>query len=359
MSAPLAAPPGRLHRRAPRREARRRSRRVVVLATAALLVLLLAVLACSIAVGAREVPVLDVLRAELGAPLAVDPDERYIVLSMRVPRSLIGLAVGAALGVAGALVQALTRNPLADTGILGVDAGAAFSITVGIALTGVVSISGYAWFAFAGALVTTVAVHLIGATGRSGPDPLCLVLAGLALGAVLSGITGMVTLADPDTFDAMRSWTVGTLENRGTAHLLPMLPYLGAGGLLALVCAGSLNALALGDEVATSHGVPVRAVRIAAIAAITLLAGSAVAICGPIGFVGLMVPHVIRWCVGPDQARLLPLSALGGAVLLLAADVLGRVLVAPAEMPAGVVTAFVGAPVLIVLVRARRRLSGL
>ena len=359
MSTATTAAPGRPHRGAPARPARRRGRRAVGLTAAALVVLLLLAVACSIAVGAREVAVLDVLRAELGVELVVDPDERYIVLSMRVPRSLTALAVGAALGVAGALVQALTRNPLADTGILGVDAGAAFSVTLGIALTGVVGISGYAWFAFAGALLTTVAVHLIGATGRSGPDPLRLVLAGLALGAVLSGITGMVTLADPDTFDAMRSWTVGTLENRGTAHLLPMLPYLGLGGLLALACAGSLNALALGDEVAIAHGVPVRAVRVAVIAAITLLAGSAVALCGPIGFVGLMVPHVIRWCVGPDQVRLLPLSALGGAVLLLAADVLGRVLVAPAEMPAGVVTAFVGAPVLIVLVRARRRLSGL
>lgn len=334
-----------------------RPHRVRVLVAILLPVLIMLSCLLSLATGARDVEVGRVLWSLVDSSVEQDLDAAYIVWSLRLPRTGVAVAVGAALAVAGALVQALTRNPLADTGILGVDAGAALAVTLGVALLSVQGISAYAWFAFAGAMITTVAVYLIG--GRLGADPMRLVLAGLALGAVISGVTGMLTLSDPNTFDAMRSWLVGSLENRDFSHLVPLLPYLAVGLVLALVVTGSLNALALGDDLAASHGVRVLRVRILVITAITFLAGTATAICGPIGFVGLMVPHVIRWIVGPDQRWVISLSALGGAVLLVCADIVGRVLVAPAEMPAGVVTAFVGAPILIILIRTRRRVSGL
>lgn len=337
---------------------RHRAGTVRVLTALVLLVLAVAASLVSIAVGTKGLPLIDVVRLLLDPSASVpDPDAAYIVHDLRLPRTAVALAVGAALAVAGALVQALTRNPLADTGILGVDAGAALAVTLGVAWFSIHGIAGYAWCAYAGALVTTVAVYLIG--GRLGADPMRLVLAGLALGAVISGITGMLTLSNPDTFDSMRHWLVGSLENRDLAHIVPLLPHLAIGLAVAVAVTPSLNAIALGDDLAASHGVKVLRVRILVISAITLLAGTATAVCGPIGFVGLMVPHVVRWIVGPDQRWVVPLSAIAGATMLVLSDVLGRVIVAPAEMPAGVVTAFVGAPVLIILIRGRRRVSGL
>lgn len=329
-----------------------------VLTAVVLVALLTLVGVASVAVGAKDLALGDVVRLLVDADAAVaDPDASYIVRDLRLPRTLVAVAVGAALAVAGALVQALTRNPLADTGILGVDAGAAFAVTLGVAFLGVNGITGYAWSAFCGALVMTIAVYLVG--GRLGADPMRLVLAGLALGAVISGVTGMLTLGNPDAFDSMRHWLVGTLENRNLDHLVPLLPYLLVALVIAVSVTPSLNALALGDDLAHSHGVRVLRVRLLVVSAITLLSGTATAVYGPIGFGGLMVPHVIRWIVGPDQRWIVPLSALAGGVLLTSADVVGRVLVSPAEMPAGVVTAFVGAPVLIVLIRTRKRVSGL
>ncbi|MFF2083702.1 iron chelate uptake ABC transporter family permease subunit [Nocardia sp. NPDC058176] len=320
-----------------------------------LLAALVLAVTLSLAVGANPLPldlVIDTLRG------AGTDEARYIVNELRIPRTLTGIVAGAALGVAGALIQAFTRNPLADPGILGVNAGAAFAVAVGVAFFGMRDISGFVWLGFAGALVVTVAVYLIGSSGRGAPDPIRLTLAGVALGAVFSGITTGLALSNPDAFDSMRSWHAGSLLGRGYDVLLPVVPFIVVGLILAFVVAPGLNSLALGDDMATAQGANVRGIRVAVIAAVTLLAGSATALAGPIAFIGLMVPHIARWVFGVDQRVIIAVSVLLAPVVILFSDVLGRVIIAPAEVPVGIVTAFVGAPVLIALAR-RRKASGL
>ena len=311
--------------------------------------------ALSLAVGANSLSLHAVLDA-LGGKGTTETD--YIVFDLRIPRTVAGLAAGAALGVAGALIQAFTRNPLADPGILGVNAGAAVAIAIGVAFLGLRDVSSFVWLAFLGAFVVTVAVYVIGSSGRGAADPIRLTLAGVALGAVFSGITTGMTLSNPEAFDSMRSWNAGSLLGRGLDVILPVLPFICVGLVLAFILAPGLNALALGDDVARAQGANVVGLRIGVIAAVTLLAGAATALAGPISFVGLMVPHVVRWLFGVDQRVILPLSAVLAPIVVILADVLGRVIIAPAEVPVGIVTAFVGAPVLILLAR-RRKVSGL
>lgn len=281
-------------------------------------------------------------------------EARYVVAELRVPRTVAGLIVGAALGVAGALVQAFTRNPLADPGILGVNAGAAFAVAIGVAFLGMRDISSVVWLALLGALVVTVTVYLIGSSGRGAADPIRLTLAGVALGAVFSGMTTGLTLSDPDAFEQMRSWNAGSLLGRGFDVILPVLPFIALAVLGAFLLAPGLNALALGEDIARAQGVHVTAIRLGVIATVTVLAGTATALAGPISFIGLMVPHVARWMFGVDQRVIVMISALLAPVILLLSDILGRVLIAPAEIPVGIVTAFVGAPVLIVLARRQK-----
>ncbi|WP_075205259.1 iron chelate uptake ABC transporter family permease subunit [Leucobacter musarum] len=314
-----------------------------------------AVAILSIMVGSRDLG-FDVVRDAVFAPSG--DEAQFVILDLRIPRTVVAIVVGAALGVSGGLIQALTRNPLADPGILGVNSGAAFAVAVGIGGFGVASISGYLWFAFAGALAVSVAVYAIGAAGRGGADPLRLVLAGVALGAVLGGLTSGLTLLDPKAFDAMRNWGAGTVVGRSLDVVLPVLPFLAIGFVLAAVVARSLNAIALGEDLAAALGANVLRTRIISIIAITLLAGGATAIAGPIGFVGLMVPHVARWFVGPDQRWILAYTVVLAPILLLVSDIVGRLVMRPAEIPVGIVTAFVGAPFLIALIR-RRKASGL
>lgn len=285
-------------------------------------------------------------------------EARYVLLELRIPRTIAGIVAGVALGVAGALIQAFTRNPLADPGILGVNAGAAFAVAIGVGLFGLRDVSSFVWLAFLGALVVTVGVYVIGSAGRGAADPLRLTLAGVAVGAVFSGITTGMTLSNPDAFDAMRSWNAGSLLGRGVDVLLPVVPFVVAGLLLALLAATGLNALALGEDVARAQGVNIVGLRIAVIVAVTLLAGSATAVAGPISFVGLMVPHVARWVFGVDQRAILAISVVLAPVVVLLADVIGRVVIAPAEVPVGIVTAVVGAPMLIALAR-RKKAGGL
>jgi len=280
-------------------------------------------------------------------------ESRYLVWDQRIPRTAAGLAVGAALGVAGALIQAFTRNPLADPGILGVNAGAAFFVAVGIAFFGVTSPFGYVWLACAGALVLTVGVYVIGSAGGEAAGPVRLTVTGVAIGAVFAGLTTGLTLTHPDAFDRMRGWSAGSLLERGFDVVLPVLPLVLLGLALALVAAPGLNSIALGSDVARSQGVDVRRTRLAVLAAVTLLAGSATAVAGPLVFVGLVVPHLVRWTIGTDQRWIVIGSLLLGPALVLLSDVLGRILVLPSEMPVGIVTAFVGAPVLIFLARRR------
>ncbi len=318
------------------------------------LILVLVVLA-SIAIGSKNIPLGTVLEALFAYD---DSDDHAIIQSLRVPRTIMGVLIGMALGMSGALIQAMTRNPLADPGILGVNAGAAFFVVLGIGLFGLTSISGYIWFAFLGAIVTTVLVYAIGSAGPRGATPVRLTLAGVAVGAVLSGITSGISLLNPSTFDRMRQWRAGSLVAPGFDTLAMVWPFLAVGLLLAFVVARPLNAVALGDDLAAALGANIWRTRIITIISTTLLAGAATAAVGPIGFVGLMVPHVARWIVGPDQRWIFSYTLVLAPILLLVSDIVGRVVMRPGELQVGIVTAFVGAPVLILLAR-RRKVSGL
>lgn len=325
-------------------------------ALVASLVLLVAMIIASLLFGARPLAlptVLDALVAYDGSSAA-----HIIVRDYRIPRTLLGLLCGAAFGVSGALIQAATRNPLADPGILGINAGAAFFVTLAIGLFGIQSISGYLWFAFVGAVVVTVVVYGLGAAGREGATPVRLVLSGVALSAVLGGIGSAITLLDPQVFDAMRLWAIGSVAGRNMEVVLTIAPCIGAGLLIALFVAPALNAVALGDDLARSLGADILRAHILTLVAVTLLSGAATAAVGPIGFVGLMVPHVVRWLTGPDQRWIIALTMIYAPVLLLAADVVGRLVLFSGELEAGIVTAFIGAPVLILLAR-RTEASGL
>lgn len=319
------------------------------------LVVLVVVLALGIIVGTRGLDIQDVWRylfQDDGSETA------YIVREMRVPRVLLGALVGVALGVSGALIQALTRNPLADPGILGVNAGAGFAVGIGVGFLGLSDIRQYLWFAFAGAILVTVLVYVLGSAGRGAATPVRLTLVGVAIGAVLGGFTSTIALLNPENFDKLRNWGVGSIAGRGWDILASVLPFILLGVLLAVASAGALNAIALGDDLARSLGARIALVRITVIIAVTLLAGAATGAVGPIGFVGLMVPHIARWLIGPDQRWILAYTIICSPILLVLADVIGRVVAPPTELEAGIVTAFIGAPVLIVLAR-RRKLSGL
>ncbi|MFT4052091.1 MAG: iron chelate uptake ABC transporter family permease subunit [Microbacterium sp.] len=287
-----------------------------------------------------------------------DSDASIIVWTLRLPRTIVGIVVGAAFGVAGALIQALTRNPLADPGILGVNAGAGFAITIGVGMFGLSGITGYIWFAFLGAAAATILVYLIGTAGRGTVTPVTLVLAGVALSAVLNGFSTFLTLIDKYLFESVRNWGVGTIAPTSLEDAASVLPFLAIGLLIAVALSGPLNAIALGDELAASLGTKVMRTRVLGIVAVTLLAGAATALTGGIAFVGLMIPHIVRWFTGPDQRWIIAFSALAAPVLVLVADVIGRVIARPGEIEVGIVTAVIGAPVLIALVRTRKA-SGL
>jgi iron complex transport system permease protein len=312
-------------------------------------VLVLAAL-LSLGVGARSIAPADVVDALLHGG---DAQDAAIVNSIRVPRTLLGIAVGVALGLAGALMQALTRNPLADPGLLGVNAGAACAVVIALAL-GVAGAGRSVWFAFLGAALAAVAVYAIGNAGRGGPTPVRLALAGTALTAALTAVIYGVALSDPLLLQRFNFWSVGALGGRGRSELDAVVPFIALGCVIALMLARSLNALALGDEAARSLGAHVGRTRIGGAVSITLLCGAATAAAGPIYFLGLTVPHAARALCGPDQRWILAYSAAFGAALLLFADVIGRALVRPSELQAGVMVALVGAPVFVAIVRRKR-----
>ncbi|OZC63069.1 iron chelate uptake ABC transporter family permease subunit [Rhodococcus sp. 06-469-3-2] len=350
-----------------RTDARRAAGLFVVLGVLAALCLV------SISVGTEYIPIGRVWHGLLHADGST---ESVIVRELRLPRTVLGLLVGLALGVAGALIQAMTRNPLADPGILGVNAGAAFFVAIAVGVfgfTGIGSyiwfafavgvfgftgIGSYIWFAFAGAVFATIVVYALGSLGRAGATPIRLTLSGIALGAVLGGVTSGMLLLDPDAFDRMRFWGAGSLAGRGLDIASEVAPFIALGVFLAALIARPLNAISLGDDLARSLGANVVRTRIVGVVAVTLLAGAATAAAGPIGFVGLMIPHMVRWIVGPDQRWILIYTVFAAPGLLLLSDVVGRIVIRPGELQVGIVTAFVGAPVLIVLVR-RKKASGL
>lgn len=282
--------------------------------------------------------------------------EQMVVLDLRVPRTVIGLVAGAALGLAGALMQGLTRNPLADPGLLGVNSGASLAVVVAISVFGVTSPIGYIWFAFAGAALAAIVVYVV-ASGRTGPTPLSLTLAGAAVTAVLTSLITLVLLRDLDTLGQYRFWSVGSLVGRDASTVLPLVPFLVVGAVLALVLGRGLNGLALGDDVARGLGQRVGLTRVVAGVAIILLCGSATSLAGPLVFVGLVVPHLARRMIGTDYRWILLYSVPLGAMLLVLADTVGRLIAQPAELEAGIVVALIGAPVLIALVRRDRAVT--
>lgn len=306
----------------------------------------------SLAFGARAIPLGDLggllrdVPSALSAPTIADPNLQVIV-EYRWPRTLIGMLVGAALGTAGALIQGHTRNRLADPGILGITSGASLAVVFSFAVFHISSMWATSAWAFGGACLATIVVFSLAAFTGDGSNPMTLVLGGAALNAVLLAVISAFVLTDSDNLDRMRFWTVGSIAGRDMSIFWTALPIVLIALLLALMTGPTLNVLNLGDDVATSLGVHTVRARILGMVIIALLAAAATATAGPIAFLGLVIPHLIRPLTGPDYRWILPYSALGGAVLLLYADILGRLITRPGELEVGIVLAFVGAPIFI------------
>lgn len=310
----------------------------------------------SLLVGARMLTPLHLWQALQGE--ARDTTEQIILLDYRLPRTLLAVLCGAAFGVSGALIQAATRNPLADPGILGVNAGAAFFVTLAVGLLGWQSIDTYIWAAFAGAIVVTGIVYLLGAlSGAGGATPVRLVLAGVALSAMLGGIGSALALLNPQTFDALRMWSIGSVAGRNMHVLLSVLPFILAGLLIACLIAPALNAVALGDDLARSLGTHILRTRLWVVLAVTLLAGAGTAAVGDWFYRSDGAAYGAVVYLG-DQRRIIGFTMIFAPLLLLSADIAGRLVLFPSELEAGIVTAFIGAPVLIILAQ-RRQVSGL
>ncbi|MDX6740063.1 FecCD family ABC transporter permease [Actinocorallia sp. A-T 12471] len=321
------------------------------LGLALLLVLLAVISVLSLAVGAKPIPLADVWHVLLHRD---GTDDSIVVWERRIPRTLLGIAVGAALGLAGALMQALSRNPLADPGLLGVNAGAAAAVGAAGLFWPLTSTETTVWFAFLGAGIAATLVYTLGRGGMTGKaNPVQLILAGMAVTAVLASFTAATSLIDTDSADRLRFWVVGSLAVAQPGELQLILPFLLAGAVVGLAISGRMDALALGDDAGRALGTHPERTRALAIIAITVLCGAATSVAGPITFIGLMVPHAVRLFTGPNQRWILPLSMLCAPVILLASDIVGRVAAPPGELEAGVVTAFLGAPVFIALVRRR------
>ncbi|RII17025.1 putative siderophore transport system permease protein YfiZ precursor [Streptomyces sp. YIM 130001] len=328
----------------------RRPARVRVIWLLVVLAVLLAVMTASLALGSRGVGWADVWSALGGA----DQTLAEAAVAKRVPRTLLAVAVGASLALAGAVMQGVTRNPLADPGILGVNMGASLAVVTAIAYFGLASASGYIWVAMAGAAVSAAFVYAVGSLGRGGATPLKLALAGAAISAALASLVSAVVLPRADISGTFRMWQVGGVGGTSYAQLGGVLPFLAVGIVLCLASARALNSLALGDDMAAGLGERVALVRAVAALGAVVLCGASTAVAGPIGFVGLVVPHACRLLVGVDHRWLLPFAALGGAALLTAADVVGRIVARPSEIDVGIVTAIIGAPFFIHVVRRQK-----
>ena len=340
MTEPLRTPPRRVRR--------------VPLALGLVLTggLLLVTVVVSLAVGNKFVPFPDVVTALLSVgDRAVNDTYSETVVASRIPRTILGLMAGAALAVAGAVMQGVSRNPLGDPGLFGVNAGAAAAIVTGTAFFGLGSAATSVWVALPGAFIAVVMVYLLGAGTRGGATPVRLVLAGVVVTAVLVAYIQAVALSLPSVFDSYRFWVVGSLAGRDPQLILDGMPFIIVGLVLALALARPLNAIALGDDTAQALGVRVGRTRILGAVSTTLLCAAATAMVGPIAFVGLAVPHIVRTFTGLDHRWLLSYSLLAGPILLLLADIVGRVIASPAELMVGIITAFVGAPILLLAVR--------
>lgn len=325
---------------------------VVLLVLAVALVL--AALA-SVAIGARFISIPTVIDALTHLNQSDGGD--WDVVHSRIPRTVAGLLAGACLGLAGTGMQGVARNPLADPGILGVNAGAALAVIVAVVFFGTRSLSGYIWFAFIGAAVAAVVVYAVASLGREGATPVKLALAGAALAAGLSSLLNALLITNQDALASFRNWQVGSIAGKDTEQILSVLPFMVLGMLVVLGTGRVLNGLALGDDLARGLGQNPALGRGVAAIGVVLLCGSATALVGPIGFIGLIVPHLLRALIGTDYRWLLPYSLLTAPVVLVAADVVGRVVLLPGEVPAGIISVIIGAPVFIWLVRKRKAVT--
>lgn len=344
------APPGTT--RAPQRATLRLAPRFVGLVVLAALLLLFTLLSVCVGSATLDLPtVLSALFSPDGSIASVT------VMEVRIPRTGLALLIGAALGVAGGLMQAMTNNPLADPGLLGINAGASCAVAVGIGVFGVSTMAGSVWWSMGGTVVAAVLLYLVASRGPIGATPVRLTLVGAALSAVFTGASMALTYLNPLTFERMRFWLVGSVTDRPVGTIESVGWFVVAGLLLAVLCVRGLNALALGDDVARSLGVNVALTRVLVLAAIVLLCGAATAAAGPIVFVGLMIPHLARRLFGPDQRWIMAASLLLAPLLVVVADLAGRFVVWPSELRVGIVTALIGAPALIAMVRGSNKES--
>ena len=314
------------------------------------LIVLVLLFVLSVSFGTRVVSVPDVLAALGGDTSGIA--EAAVV--KRVPRTVLALLIGAALAVSGTTMQAVTRNPLADPGILGVSSGAALAVVSGIVFFGMSNPYWYIWVAIGGAAVAAAFVYFVGSLGRDGATPLKLALAGAAISATFSSLVSAILLPRVDAMTTFRFWQIGGVGGATWERIGLILPFLLVGAAVCFFAARGMNMLGLGDDLAAGLGENVLRTRLISAAGAVLLCGAATAIAGPIGFVGLVIPHLCRLLVGTDLRWLLPFSAIAGAALLVAADVVGRVIARPSEIEVGIITAFIGAPFFIWIVRRQR-----
>jgi iron complex transport system permease protein len=330
---------------------RNHARRCLLLT--ACIALLLVCVALSLSLGSRPVTLAEIIG---GITKNAGFTMGELVVHERIPRTVFGLVAGCALALSGTLMQAVTRNPLADPGILGVNTGAALAIVVGIAFFGIGSLPQYMAFALFGASVTAVFVYSVGSLGQGGATPIKLALAGTAISAALSSLVSLILLPRSSSMDAFRFWQSGGIGGATFSGIAAIAPLIVIGAVIGIGAVGSLNALALGDDVAAGLGVKTTRTRLLGAASGVLLCSATTSLAGPIGFIGLVAPHVVRLIVGPDLRYVLPLSALVGASILLLADTVGRVIGSPGEIEAGLISAFIGAPILVfIAVRSKVR----
>ncbi|MBE9050237.1 iron ABC transporter permease [Nostocales cyanobacterium LEGE 11386] len=312
------------------------------------LIILLICLIFSVTLGAADIPVDTIYTALMGFD---GSKEHLIIRTVRLPRSLLAVMVGAAISVSGALMQGITRNPLADPGILGINAGASLAVVISIFIFGASTPSVYVWYAFTGAGITAVSVYFLASLGRSGITPLNLTIAGAAISALLAALITTVLIVSQRTLEEIRFWLAGSLAGADTNIIAQVLPYICIGLILAFLLARQITILSLGEDIAKGLGQQTLWIKIVAAMSIFLLQGSAVAVAGGIGFIGLVVPHIVRFLVGVDYRWILPYSALFGSILLLGSDIFARLVIRPQEVPVGIMTALVGAPFFIYLAK--------
>lgn len=278
-------------------------------------------------------------------------NEHIVIQSVRLPRALIASAIGASLAISGVLMQTLTKNPLASPDIFGVNAGAGLAVVTGITIFGVSNLQIFTWLSFIGAAIAATSIYMIGSMGRGGLTPMKLTLAGAAMSAMVASLTQGLLVSNEALLDQVLFWLAGSVSGRSLDNLVAVLPYLLVGWGLALIVSGKMNVLSMGEDVAKGLGLNVVILKSVLGLAIILLAGGSVAVAGPIGFIGIVVPHLTRYIVGTDHRWLIPFSGLLGAVLLLAADILSRYILMPREVPVGVMTAIIGTPFFIYIAR--------